>query len=154
MTFATTWEHAHKWFVKSMKIEITLPSSHTRSYSWQPEEKEGRRLSWGLPPGTAIPWWGIALASSPSCKLHCCVHLLPVSLARWWWLCPGQGWKGRWRTGLLSLLCWLSYTSGTAHIRYCTAHIRYCTHWVLHTSGTAHNIRVMLIFANHGNKKD
>lgn len=42
-------------------------------------------MSWGLPPGTAIPWW--------------------------WWLCPGQGWKGRWRTGLLSLLCWLSYTS-------------------------------------------
>ena len=25
MTSGTTWEHAHKWFVKSVKINITLP---------------------------------------------------------------------------------------------------------------------------------
>ena len=24
MTSGTTWEHAHKWFVKSVKINITL----------------------------------------------------------------------------------------------------------------------------------
>ena len=43
MTSGTIWEHAHKWFVKSVKINITLPRSECSGF--HPIQRESEKFS-------------------------------------------------------------------------------------------------------------